>query len=81
MSAQPALATPECIALDAARQVLTASRALTLHMEFCDVCKRKPVAQMWWDNEDCASFTSLLEGEANAYERLTQAEAALTVQP
>ena len=77
MSAQPALATPERIAYDAAREALDASRALTLHLECCAACKHKIVAEMWWDMENCPTFTALLNADAEACDRLTQAEAAL----
>jgi hypothetical protein len=81
VSAQPFLATPERIALDAARQVIETSRTALLHMEFCAICKERTVGHMWWDDGECAEFTRLIDADAEACERLTQAEAALEPQP
>lgn len=74
---QPALASPERIALDAALAEIDALNALTLHLENCERCSTKTVDCMWWDNGDCPRFTSLLDKQSETCHRLKQAEAAL----
>src|SRR3990167_4293048 len=75
---QPALATPERIALDAALAEINALNALTVHLSSCATCRRKGLHEIWWDYEDCPIFTALLDRQSETCERLRDAETALS---